>query len=317
LGSSLLNFGKRLVSAGVDTIQRSVTLKQTMLDDLKGLFKNGNFIGQIIVINAVVFLLENLISNFSPAAGGEILRWFAMHSYLPSVLTSPWSVFTYMFMHASFGHVFWNMVILYYFGRIVNDMMGKARLVGLYYLGGIAGALFYLVAYSIQVLWGQPIADIPLVGASAAIMAVVAFAGLRFGDYQMNLLLIGPVKLRYVALGLFVMNTLLDLSMNTGGKLSHLGGAALGFFYYRSLNGGKDYAVQFSNLINSLGGIFKKKSPLRVVPSDKKKAAPSRQKATKETEARTNAILDKISKSGYDNLSKEEKDFLFRVSNKK
>jgi membrane associated rhomboid family serine protease len=288
-----------------------------MLDDLKGLFKNGNFIGQIILINAVVFLLENIISNFSPAAEHEILRWFAMHSLLPSVITSPWSMVTYMFMHASFGHVFWNMYILYFFGRIVNDMVGKERLVGLYFLGGIAGALFYVIAYSLQVLWVQDVPNIPLVGASAAIMAVVAFAGLRFGDYQINLMFIGPVKLRYLALGLFVMNTILDLSMNTGGKLSHLGGAALGFFYYRSLNNGKDYAFQFSNFIQSFGGFFRKKSPLKVVPSEKKKTRPTEKKATKETEARTNAILDKISKSGYDNLSQEEKDFLFRVSNKK
>ena len=161
------------------------------------------------------------------------------------------------------------------------------------------------------------IIDTPLVGASAGIMAVVAFAGFRFGDYQMNLLLIGPVRLKYVALGLFVMNTLLDISMNTGGKLSHLGGAAFGYFYFRSLNAGKDPAAAFLGFFQRIGDFFKKKPKLKVVQNDFRAKNSNNPKTSKEAEARTDAILDKISKSGYDNLTKEEKEFLFNVSNKK
>tara|TARA_B110000046_G_scaffold65405_1_gene72898 strand:+ start:3160 stop:4026 length:867 start_codon:yes stop_codon:yes gene_type:complete len=288
-----------------------------MLDDIKNIFRGNNFIGQIIIICASVFVIQNIFANIFPAFGTEILRWFAMHSYLPSFLTSPWSAFTYMFLHGSIGHLFWNMIIFYSFGRIVYDFMGRERLLGLYFLGGIAGAIFYLLVYSLQHLGGEMIVDTPLVGASAGIMAVVAFAGFRFGDFQMNLILLGPVRLKYVALGLFVMNTLLDISMNTGGKLSHLGGAAFGYFYFRSLNAGKDPAAAFLGIFQSIGGFFKKKPILRVVDNDIKVKKSRTTQTSAEAEARTDAILDKISKSGYDNLTKEEKAFLFNVSNKK
>ena len=289
-----------------------------MLDDLKNIFRGNNFIGQIIIVCAGVFVFQNLFANIFPGFNTGLLRWFAMHSYLPSFITSPWSAFTYMFMHGSIGHLFWNMLIFYYFGRIVHDFMGRERLIGLYFLGGIAGAIFYLLVYSLQHLGGQMIVDTPLVGASAGIMAVVAFAGFRFGDFQMNLLLIGPVKLRYVALGLFVMNTLLDLSMNTGGTLSHLGGAAFGYFYFRTLNAGKDPAAGFLNLFKGLGNFFKKKPTIREVENDfRPNSRTSTGPKSKETEARVDAILDKISKSGYDNLTKEEKEFLFKASNNK
>jgi membrane associated rhomboid family serine protease len=288
-----------------------------MLDDIKNIFRGNNFIGQIIIICAVVFVVQNLLANVFPAFGIEILRWFAMHSYLPSFLTSPWSAFTYMFLHGSFGHLFWNMIIFYYFGRIVHDFVGRERLMGLYFLGGIAGAIFYLLVYSLQHLGGEMIVDTPLVGASAGIMAVVTFAGFRFGDFQMNLLLIGPVKLKYVALGLFVMNTLLDISMNTGGKLSHLGGAAFGYFYFRSLNAGKDPAAAFLGFFQNIGSFFKKKPKMRVVENDFRAKNSNKPRNSKEAEARTDAILDKISKSGYDNLTNDEKEFLLTESNKK
>ncbi|MEZ4723015.1 MAG: rhomboid family intramembrane serine protease [Flavobacteriales bacterium] len=290
-----------------------------MLEDLKNLFKGNNFIGQIILICASVFLVENIVSNISPGTGMQITRWFAMHSYLPSVLTSPWSLFTYMFLHGSFQHLFWNMIMFYWFARIVNDFMGKQRLVGLYFLGGISGALFYLIVYSLQVLGGETVIDTPLVGASAGIMAVVALAGFRFGDYQMNLLLIGPVRLRYVALGIFVMNTVLDFSMNTGGKLSHLGGAAFGYFYFRTLNQGKDYAFDFSNFLNKIPKLFQRKPKIRIVKNNTTsyQSRPTGHSSSQaEDQKRMDAILDKISKSGYDNLSKDEKAFLFKMSNK-
>lgn len=290
-----------------------------MFEDLKNIFRGGNFIGQIVILCASIFVVQNIIANISPAAGSEIYRWFAMHSFLPSVLTSPWSIITYMFLHGGFSHLFWNMVILYFFGRIVNDFMGKQRLMGLYFLGGIAGALFYVFVYSLMHLGGETVVDVPLVGASAGIMAIVAFAGFRFGDVRMNLLLIGPVQLRYVALGLFVMNTLLDLSMNTGGKMSHLGGAAFGFFYHRSLMKGNDPAIKFMGLFDWVKSFFQKKPKLRVVKNESQYSAPQSQtyEASNETQRKIDVILDKISKSGYDNLSTAEKEFLFKVSNNK
>lgn len=290
-----------------------------MIEDFKNLFRGGNFIGQIIIINALVFLVDNMISSFSPEAGAEIMRWFAMHPFLPSYLTSPWSAVTYMFFHGGFSHIFWNMVLLYWFGRIIQEFMGKQRLIWVYFLGGVSGAMFYLGIKSIEFLGGEMIADVPLIGASAGIMALVALGGFRFGDYKLNLLFIGPVPLKYVALGIFVMNTVLDFNFNTGGKMAHLGGAAFGFFYHRSLGKGFDIVNTTSGLMDKLKNIFERKPKMRIVDRDEKgtsKPPKSDMQLKAEIQAKTNAILDKISKSGYENLSKEEKEFLFKLSNK-
>jgi membrane associated rhomboid family serine protease len=290
-----------------------------MLEDFKNLFRGGNFIGQIVIINAIVFLADNIITNFSAGAGAEIMRWFAMHPFLPTFLTSPWSAVTYMFFHGGFSHIFWNMVLLYWFGKIIHDFMGKKRLIWVYFLGGISGAMFYLGIKSIEYLSGEIIADVPLIGASAGIMALVSLAGFRFGDYKLNMLFIGQVPLKYVALAIFIMNTVLDFNFNTGGKMAHLGGAAFGFFYHRSLGKGKDLITTINDLFEQFKGLFARKPRMRIVVDDDKHSArpvKSDMQLKAEIQAKTNAILDKISKSGYENLSKEEKEFLFKLSNK-
>ncbi|GAB4379974.1 MAG: rhomboid family intramembrane serine protease [Salibacteraceae bacterium] len=288
-----------------------------MLDDIKSIFKSGNFTGQIILINAAVFLVVNILENISPKAGTFIYDWFALHSHFGHFVIQPWSLFTYMFMHAGLSHILFNMLVFYWFSRIVSDFMGAEKLKGIYFLGGLSGGVFYLLVYNLMFLAGEKVLDYPLVGASAAVMALVVVAGMKFPTYQMNLLLIGPVQLRYVALGLFIISTLLDLSENFGGKMSHLGGAAFGYFYVRSLRKGTDYTQWFSDLVSSIKRLFSQSRKMKTVHRNPGYHAQPDGGMQAEDQARMDAILDKISKSGYDNLTKAEKEFLFRMSNKK
>ncbi len=297
-----------------------------MLDDLKNLFKGNNFIGQMILINASLFVLINIMSSiFFNGSEGPIFSWLALPSALTEFILVPWTLLTYMFMHGGLWHVVFNMYMLYWFGRIFNDFMGEKRLVGLYFLGGIAGGAAYLLIYNLLFLAGESNINVILVGSSAAVMAITIAAGLRFPDYTIHLMFFGAVKLKYVALVIFILSTVLDFSSNMGGKIAHLGGAAMGYFYIKGLEKGSDYALSFYGIYDKFLGLFKQSPKLRVVPNDhgkkttakaKSKPSTAASKENLEVQAKTDAILDKISKSGYENLTKEEKDFLFKLSNK-
>ncbi|MEX2595419.1 MAG: rhomboid family intramembrane serine protease [Salibacteraceae bacterium] len=304
-----------------------------MLDDLKNLFKGNHFVGQMIVINASIFIVVNLIAHL--VLGGNeraILEWLALPASITEFIWVPWSIISYMFLHGGLWHVVFNMYMLYWFGRIFGDFMGDKRLTGLYFLGGISGGLLYMLAYNLFYLAGEPTNSMILVGSSAAVMAITVAAGMRFPDYIVNLLFFGAVKLKYVALVIFLLSTVIDFSSNMGGKLAHLGGAAMGYFYIRGLEKGNDYALSFYNLYERFINLFQKSPKLKVVPNDFAKqkkekrssffggTTESKSKSAsdlKETQAKTDAILDKISKSGYENLSKEEKEFLFKLSKNK
>lgn len=303
-----------------------------MWEDLKSLFRGNHFIGQMILINAGVFLLVNLIASlFLDGNDMRIHQWIGLPAHLNELILVPWTVFTYMFAHGGLWHLIFNMYLLYWFGRIFGSMMGEARLIGLYFLSGLAGGALYLVIYNLLFLGGEAVGGMFLVGSSAAIMGVMIAAGARFPDYTVNLLLLGSVRLKYVALVIFILSTLLDFNVNMGGKIAHIGGAAMGYFYVLGLNKGKDYAMSFYTLFENSTKIFKRKPKLRVVPKDHRSSTASSSRSSKytktsktssktsaeeEIQKKTDAILDKISKSGYENLTKEEKDFLFKLSNK-
>ncbi|NQV53618.1 MAG: rhomboid family intramembrane serine protease [Flavobacteriales bacterium] len=300
-----------------------------MLEDLKRLFKGNNFLGQIILINAGVFLIVNLVSSIFLKGNERLIQeWIGLPALLGEAITVPWTFFTYMFSHGSLWHLIFNMYLLFWFGRIFGSMMGEKRLIGLYFLSGLAGGLLYFLVFNVLFLAGEPVGGMILIGASGAIMGIVIAAGARFPDYVLNLFLLGAVPLKYVALAIFIISTLLDFNVNMGGKIAHIGGAAMGYFYVRGLNNGKDYAMAFMEWIDKALDMFKQKPKLRMVPNDRGKSSSgsSQKKSSKaaasgghksdEHQAKTDAILDKISKSGYENLTREEKDFLFKLSNK-
>lgn len=258
-------------------------------------------LNRIIVTNVVVFLLANIYVNI---AGSEYFvdKYLALPASFNGFIHQPWTLLTYMFLHINLMHILFNMLWLWWMGRLFAEYMGEKRLIYTYIIGGFAGGLLFMLTFGIA--FPSPFV---LMGASAGIMAViVAVAGL-LPDYEMSLLFIGPVRLKYVALGIFLITSILDFSDNSGGKVSHIGGAIYGLLFIWQYKKGNDISAILDGFFKRIGNIFKGGSKVKLTGSRGGRNTPDKQK-------RIDGILDKISHSGYESLSKEEKDFLFKSS---
>lgn len=276
-------------------------MAKSFIDDLK----NSNTLVKIIVANVVIFLLANMVYHIGKVHG--FVDYLAISPDLGIFGRRFWTAFTYMFFHMDLGHVFWNMLWLYWTGRIFMEYMGGRRLFGVYVLGGLSGALLFLLLSQVFYLGNG------LVGASAGVMAIVVAAATHRPNYVVHLILIGPVRLKYIALISFLLTTLIDFTINTGGKVAHLGGALFGLLYGLQYNKGRD----LSKGVTSIGNVFARKPKSHLKVMYKKRLTDEEYNANRVIEQQViDAILDKISKSGYDSLSKKEKEILFRASNK-
>src|SRR5690606_2245002 len=237
------------------------------------------------------------------------------------LLRRPWSPITYMFTHELPMHLFWNMVMLWFSGQIFHAVLGDKRMLGHYLLGGLAGFAFYALGSLMpdHLALGS---TGPILGASAAVMSVFIGVAASRPEMQVNLFLLGPVRLKYLGLAVLVLDLIaIRGGGNTGGHLAHLGGALYGFLAARQLARGTDWSVIFVvRLQGGLGFLARKRRPRRRV--EKRAVKPARQMtdeeynaAKKQKQERIDAILDKISRSGYDSLSKAERDFLFSSGN--
>lgn len=284
----------------------------SILEDIKQLFKNGNYVGQTVLINAVVFLLLNLILAFSPDSWDyEILRWAGLSADIPESLMRFWGYFSYMFVHQRFFHFLFNVLWLYWIGRILADIYGQKRYLEVYLLGGLSGGILFVLAA--QVLPGIS-TDNFLIGASGSVLAILIATAVLLPDYTMNLLFLGPVRLKYIALVGFILSTLLDLDQNTGGKVAHMGGALYGVIYAMQLRKGRDINEGIVRIWSRFVNLFRRSPKLKVV--HRSDTSSRTNLSDTQRQAKIDAILDKISSSGYDSLSSAEKDFLFKFSNK-
>ena len=246
------------------------------------------------VIEGLMFRTDN-ISQFSNT-------YLSLPSNLHDLLFRLWTPITYMFMHAGVFHILFNMLWLYWFGQIFEEFLGKKRTIGLYLLGGLAGGILFVVAFNLLPLFSYVKQVSHVVGASASVMAIVIAAATIVPNYTVSLMFIGPVKIKWIALFYVAVDFLSTTGPNAGGQIAHLGGALIGFIYVKQLQRGNDW-------IENITGIFKRKSKLKVVSTnhDKRSSAKPRQEDV-------DAILDKISTTGYDSLTKQEKEILFRAS---
>ena len=288
------------------------------------MFKEGNVLIRLILINLAVFVLVHIVNLFLflIGSGGSqaLVLWLSSTSNLADLLFKPWSVLTYMFLHEEFMHLFWNMVILFFVGRIFLHFLGGKRMVSTYILGGICGLLLYIISYNVFPPFWPYKADSIILGASASVMAIFLTAATYRPNYELNLILIGPVKFKYIAL-VYVLIDVVSISggNNAGGHIAHLGGAIFGYIYGRQLVNGKDLSLNFYRIVDAIASVFKRRSkvrmeyrrPTRPVSDD------DYNKEKRADQERIDLILDKISKSGYDSLSKEEKAILYKASNDK
>lgn len=298
-----------------------------ILNDIKLKIKSGNPVTRLIIINVIIFLLISLVRVIvfltGESSGAVSLeRFFLNNMSMPlsftGLLFKPWTLITYMFTHFAFTHIFWNLITLYWFGQILSEYTSLKKIIPLYLLGGFAGAiittLIITITPALQIYLGAP-----LIGASAGVTAIIVAAATLVPEVRMNLLFIGPVKLIYVALVVIFIDVLNVASYNNiGGNIAHLGGALMGFLFISQYKKGRDLAKPFNRFFDWINGIFKggNKSQMKVVY--KKKISDEEYNYNKiVTQKQVDAILDKISKSGYESLSKTEKDILFKASMKK
>ena len=290
-------------------------------DEIKLTFRNGSNLTRLIYINIVVFILLSIIAGIgfllnNQEISGKALDLFSVPASFNALLLRPWTLITYMFTHKDIWHILFNMLWLYWFGRIFLEYLDERKLVAVYLLGGISGALVYILSFNIFPAFTGVVADSVAIGASASVMAIVIAIAAYVPDYTIQLFLFGRIKIKYMALAIFILTSIMDFSVNSGGKLAHIGGAFFGYFYIINLRHGHDIGKGFNRIIDFFATIFKPRKKLKVTY---KKVATEYDynKIKVEHQKRINNILDKISKGGYESLTKEEKETLFKESQKK
>ena len=294
------------------------------IENLKTAFQRpNNGLYRILLINIAVFgfiILSDVllwILGVFPDFSNILLQYIALPSDLQLLLYKPWTIITYMFTHEGFFHILFNMLFLYWFGIIIEEFIGSKKLVAIYILGGIAGAIFYLLGLNLVPAFYNTNAI--LYGASAGVAAIVVAAATLSPNYTFFLFLLGPVKIKYIAIFFIVVKSFVGLKgLNTGGELAHLGGALLGYLYIIQLRKGTDIGGWLTSLLEWITNLFNAKPKIRV--SHRRHTAPktsakSTAKGTAEaSQEEIDAILDKISDRGYESLTKDEKQKLFNAS---
>ena len=282
--------------------------------NLKYQFARLSIAEKLIVVNVAVYILNALITFLMGLPTYSIVKWFELPKDFIDFLQQPWSIVTYSFFHGSFWHLFWNMILLYFSGRIFLNLFGPRKFINVYFLGVIAGGLTFLLSYNtFPAFMGIQTA---LIGASAGVTAVLIFICAYIPNQEVRLFFFN-IKLWYIG-AFFVLLDLVQIpiSGNAGGHLAHLGGALLGYVYARQLIKGKDIGEGFSKFLDGLANMFKrkeKKAPLRTVYRKSSKTQDKKDFDKEAKQRKIDGILDKISKSGYESLSKAEKDFLFKA----
>jgi len=277
-----------------------------------------------IAVWAVIQALRVFLYLYSRETSGSdlhrIIDLLAVPAYLPTLAGQPWSLFTYMVLHENIWHILFNMLWLYWFGRIFLQYLTQRQLLATYLLGGLAGGLVYIFAYNVFPVFGPVLAESYALGASASVMAIVTAIAFYVPDYTISLLLIGRVRILYLAIALFVFDFFMIPSGNAGGHIAHIGGALFGvvlvkLVWRKSFRSSLRFTNPFAGIFDSIFGKRSRKSgdeqpQSRPLTDDEY----NRQRA--ENQRRIDVILEKISRGGYESLTREEKEILFRSSKK-
>jgi membrane associated rhomboid family serine protease len=271
-------------------------------DNITNTFQRQSRLTILIIVNVAVFLTLNLVGNLSHQS--QLYTYLALPLSTSEFIFRFWTLFTYMFTHLDLTHALYNIILLFFSGQLFFSILGERRLVYVYVMSGLAGGLILLL---LGMLMPETFANNILLGASASVMGIIMVMAIYTPNLPVYLFFMLEMKFKYFAILIFVLSTVIDFAANTGGKIAHIGGAAFGLLYGYSLKNGKDL-FDFSFLTGS-------KKKLKVVH----KKAPVTGSSAKQAddERHLNYLLDKISKSGYDSLTKQEKEDLFKLSQKK
>lgn len=281
-------------------------------DNLKYKFQRFTIAEKLIVLNVIFFVipffLKTLLYLFN-IPSTTFLSWFHLLPSFTEVLYRPWTLITYSFLHGSFMHILWNMIILYFVSRMYLNLFSEQQFLKNYLLGVLVGGLVFLIGYNLFPVFNGMYP--PLVGASAGVMAVLIFVATYTPNQEVRLLFIN-VKLQYIGIALVVVDILQIPNGNAGGRLAHLGGAFIGFLYANQLQKGNDIGSGLDRIWNFISSLFVAKKAKNMHTVHRSETV-SKNKTKNGQQQKIDAILDKISTSGYESLTQEEKDFLFRA----
>jgi len=293
-----------------------------ILKDLKRNFEDGGMeikllfvnIGVFLVVLVMQLLIEALQSINSPPF--ELVKWLAVPAALGELVYKPWTLLTYNFLHTDLFHILFNMMGLYWFGKLFIIFHKRNTLLPVYLLGGLSGGLLYVIMFNLI----PSLSIIPsyALGASASVMAIVFAVATLKPEYEVVLMFFGAVRLKYIALAAIVIDVIsIFMSSNIGGHIAHLGGALFGYIFTMQMRQGKDITLWLSTFISNITKP-RKKPVMKVTYSHGKPTQNDREyNASKhEQNLELDKILDKINKSGYNSLTAEEKEFLFRISDR-
>lgn len=294
-----------------------------MFEEFKNAFnRHNNGHVQLIIINVAVFVVIGVLFVCARIGGFEnAFKIFHDQFVIPPTLaefsTRPWTIITYAFAHSltDIFHILFNMIALYWFGRLFVEYLGSDKLFSLYILGALAAAIFYLLMFNTVPFFKEQSNFPGMVGASGAIYAIMVGAATLLPDYTFFLMFFGPVRIKYIAAIYIVISFLGSVGTNSGGNIAHLGGALMGFVYIKQLQAGVNWGGWITSVLEWIKNLFKPRSAVKVTyrKSEPNEKPSSPKKASQEE---IDAILDKISDRGYESLSKDEKEKLFNASKK-
>lgn len=286
----------------------------TLKDQIRSQVQMMNSAEKLILLNIICFIfplfLKTLFFLFA-IPYGTFISFFELSSDWGTLLFRPWSILTYSFIHSGFFHLFWNMYLLYFSSRLFLNLFSIKIFLNVYFLGVVVGAFTFLLSYALFPAFQNTTPA--MIGASAGVMGIFVFISTYSPDQEVRIIFFN-IKLRYLAIGFILIDIIQIPYGNAGGHLAHLGGAVLGFLYAQRLQNGIDIGLPFERFIAKIIDLFKKKPTLRTVH---KKKLSKKTKSTTTTDTlhqkQIDAILDKISTSGYESLSQNEKDYLFQA----
>jgi membrane associated rhomboid family serine protease len=292
----------------------------TILDNIKYRFKQKDILIQLIIVNVAVFLILvviGIVGKLFKLDTVNLIPYIAVTSDLSLLIKRPWTLFTYMIVHIDFLHILFNMLMLFWFGQIFLSYFSSKNLGSLYLLGGLAGAVLYIVTFN-TIPYYLEMNHPPMIGASASVMAIIFAAAFYRPNAEVNLFMVFRLKIIYIAIFMFVIDFIsLDSDSNPGGHIAHIGGAVMGYIFAKQYLKGKDITRWLNKMIDSIVNLTKPRPSKKMKVKYKKTETDHQynQRRHNETEE-IDRILDKIKASGYSSLSAEEKKRLFDASKK-
>ena len=266
-------------------------------DKIESYILNLNIVEKIILINVIIylvpFILKTILFLFN-ISDFSLMSWFTISADFSELILKPWSLLTYGFLHGSFSHLFWNMIMFYYFGNILVNIFGDKLIFRLFLSGVVVGGFTYVLSYNIFPVF-KDVSSV-MIGASAGVMSVLVFLTVYNPNYRIRIVFFN-IKVLYIAFFLLVYDIIQIPFNNSGGHIAHIGGAIWGYYYCIKYNNGNDLVKKLLTFFKFSGSKFK----------------PKKNSFNKTNQKKVDSILDKISASGYDSLSKSEKDYLFKA----